>query len=99
MRFVRDLWHVVHKKDVVLRVRIGLGDPADTGQLWAIVGPVAGVLANIQEALIDIEPEFRDATFELDSSGTLRVIPLQVLYMTVALLLSPPVWQGIRQMR
>ena len=99
IRFISDLWHAVHKKNVSLRVRVGLGDPADTGQLWAIVGPVAGILANIQEASIKIEPEFFDTTFELDSSGSIRLIPLQMIYLTVALLLSPPVWQGIRQMR
>ena len=99
IRFISDLLRMVHKKNVSLRVRLGLGDPADTGQLWAIVGPMAGILANVQEASIDIEPEFLDATFELDSSGSVRIIPLQMIYLSVALMLSPPVWQGIKRMR
>jgi len=99
IRFVSDFWHAVHKRNVNLRMRIGLGDPADTGQLWAFVGPASGMLANVKEATIEIEPEFFDSTFELDSSGTLRIIPLQLIYLTVGLLLSPPVWQGIKQMR
>ena len=99
IRFIHDLWHAVHKRDVSLRIRIGLGDPADTGQLWAIVGPVAGILANVQQASIEIEPEFFDTIFELDSSGNIRLIPLQMIYLTLALLLSPSVWQGIKQMR
>ena len=99
VRFIGDVWHAVRKKDVSLRVRIGLGDPADTGQLWAILGPLAGILASVREAAIRIEPEFLDTTLELDSSGSIRIIPLQVLYLTAALLLSPPVWKGIRQMR
>ena len=32
-RYVHDVWHAVHKEDVKMRLRIGLGDPADTGQL------------------------------------------------------------------
>lgn len=99
IRFINDLWHAVHKKNLRLRVRVGLGDPADTGQLWAICGPVAGILANVQEASINIEPEFLDTTFELDSSGSIRIIPLQMICLTVALLLSPSVWHGIKQMR
>jgi Protein of unknown function (DUF2953) len=99
LRFIRELWHALRKQDVRIRVRLGLGDPADTGQLWAIVGPVAGMLSNFKEASIKIEPTFVDTTFELDSSGTLRVIPLQVLYFTVALFLSAPIWRGIRQLR
>ena len=94
-----DFWHAVRKRHVSLHIRIGLGDPADTGQLWAVVGPVAGVLATIQEASIEIEPEFFDTTFELDGSGNIRLIPLQMIYLIVALLLSPAVWQGISKMR
>ena len=99
IRFVGDLWHAVYKKNIVLRVCLGLGDPADTGQLWSILGPVAGILANVQEASIKIEPEFFDATFELDSSGSIRIIPLQMICLIAALLMSPPVWKGIKQVR
>jgi len=98
-RFIRDMWHAVQKKDLSLRVRVGLGDPADTGQLWALVGPVAGLFSNIQKASITIEPDFFNSSFELDSSGKLRIVPLQLLYLTFTLFLSPPVWQGIKQMR
>lgn len=99
IRFISDFWRAVHKRNVSLRIRIGLGDPADTGQLWAVVGPVAGILANVQEASIEIQPEFLDTTFELDSGGNIRIIPLQMIYLTIGLLLSPPVWRGIKQMR
>ena len=99
IRFVSDFWHAVHKRDVILHIRIGLDDPADTGQLWAIVGPVAAILANIKDASIEIEPEFFDTTFELDGSGNIRFIPLQIIYLTIGMLLSPSVWQGIKQMR
>jgi hypothetical protein len=98
IRFIRDVWRAIHKRDVRLRVRIGLGDPADTGQLWALVGPVSGVLTIAQEVSIDIEPEFIDTVFELDSSGNIRIIPLQMVYLTLALLLSPSIWRGIKQM-
>lgn len=99
IRFINDMWHAVRKKNLSLRVRVGLGDPADTGQFWTLLGPVAGILSSVQEASIIIEPEFIDMTFELDSSGSIRVIPLQMIYLTVALLLSPLIWQGIKQMR
>lgn len=98
-RYIGAMWRAVHKKDVSLRVRVGLGDPADTGQLWAIVGPVAGLLASVREASISIEPEFIDTTLELDSRGSLRIVPLQMIYLSAALFLSPSFWQGIRRMR
>lgn len=99
IRFIRDLWHAIHKENVFLRLRIGLGDPADTGQLWALCGPLAGLLANTADTAIALEPDFVDANLEFDSSGSLRVVPLQVVYLCAALLLSPAIWQGVRQMR
>ena len=99
IRFIRDVWHGVHKEHLCLAIRMGLGDPADTGQLWVILGPVAGMLAVVQEASIRIEPDFVDTTFMLDSSGTIRIIPVQMLYLVIALLLSPPFWKGILQLR
>ena len=98
-RFIGDIWHAIHKQHVVLRMRIGLGDPADTGQLWAVVGPLSGMLATVQEAMIEIEPEFIDTVFELDSSGNIRIIPLQLLSIVLGLLLSPAFWRGVNQMR
>jgi hypothetical protein len=99
VRFIREIWCAIHKQNLRLRIRIGLGDPADTGQLWALMGPLSGLLANTREATIEIEPEFVDAVFELDSSGSIRVIPLQLLYLVFGLLLSPSIWRGIRRMR
>lgn len=97
--FGGDMWRAVHKRDVKLHLVIGLGDPADTGQLWALVGPMAGILATIQDTSIVIEPEFVDATIALDGSGTLRIIPLEIIYLIIGLLLSPPIWRGIREVR
>lgn len=98
LKFISDLWNAIQKKDVNLHIRLGLGDPADTGRLWAIVGPIAGILKNMKEARVEIEPEFMDTMFELDGSGTIRLIPLQIIYLAITLLLSPPVWRGIKQL-
>ena len=99
LKFMRDLWGAVRKQGILLRLRIGLGDPADTGRLWAVVGPVAGMLSALRDATIEIEPEFFDPTFELDSRGRIRVVPLYVVYLIVGLLLSPSVWRGVKLMR
>jgi hypothetical protein len=98
-RFIGDCWHAIHKRNISLRIAIGLGDPAETGQLWAVIGPVAGVLSNIQQVSILIEPDFAEANIELDCSGSIRVIPLQLVYLTLGLLLSPSIWRGIKQIR
>lgn len=99
LRFVREIWNAFQKQDVYLRIRIGLGDPAETGQLWALFGPLSGLLANIENASVELEPEFIDAVFELDSSGKISVIPLQLVYLALGLLCSPSFWRGLKSMR
>jgi hypothetical protein len=99
MRYLRDCWSAVHKQGLQLRLRIGLDDPADTGQLWGMMGPLAALLANSREVAIALEPEFEAELFELESHGTIAFSPLRLIYLTVALLLSPTLWQGLRQLR
>ena len=99
LRFVSDLWRAIRKKNVRLRVRMGLGDPADTGQLWAVLGPLSGMFSCSRDIRIAIEPDFLDATLDVDSSGTVRMIPLQLAIIALGLFLSPAVWRGIMLMR
>jgi hypothetical protein len=99
VRYLRRLWQLIDKDDVRLRVRIGLDDPAATGQLWAVMGPLAALLAVPGSVVVSIEPDFVDQAFEVDSSGRLRVVPLQMLASTLALAFSPDLWRGLRRMR
>lgn len=99
LRFSSDVWQAIHKKNIELLVRLGLGDPADTGRLWAVLGPLSGTLARLPDIRIAVEPDFLDPTLEVDSSGTLRLIPLQLVALALGLLFSPPIWRGIILMR
>lgn len=96
-KYFRDCWAALDKQALQLRLRIGLDDPADTGQLWAIMGPLSGLLANSREVALTLQPEFERETFELESSGRIAFSPLQLLTLTAALLLSPTVWRGVWQ--
>lgn len=98
-RFAGDLWDAIHKHEIRLRMRIGLGDPADTGRLWAAIGPVSGLLAGVRAVEIAVEPEFQDQTLELAGSGQIRIVPLQLLYLAAGVCLSPSIWRGLRAMR
>lgn len=99
LRFLGDSWTAFHKHDVWLRMRIGLEDPADTGKLWAVLGPVSGALATVRSVTAVVDPEFQRETFEVEARGRVHVIPLRLLYLVVALSLSPALWRGVRAMR
>ncbi len=99
LRFLSDVWQAIQKTNVQLLVRLGLGDPADTGRLWAALGPLSGMASRLRDIRIAIEPDFLDSTLEVDSSGTIRMIPLRVAVIAFGLLLSPTIWRGFIVMR
>ena len=99
IRLISDLWRAIEKRNLCLFIRVGLDDPADTGKLWAMIGPLSGLASNIEEASIQIEPEFNETIFKLNSSGSFRVVPLRLIYLIIGAFLSPPLWRGIKQMQ
>ena len=93
---VGKLWRAVEKRDVRLRACIGLGDPADTGQLWAVLGPLSAVFASVRSARLSIEPDFVDEALVLEGSGHVRLVPLQIIAIAAGLLASPGFWRDLR---
>jgi hypothetical protein len=89
-RFAKSLVRAVHAHELYLRMRLGLGDPADTGRLWAMVGPLSALAQNLHHAEVCIEPEFVDPVFEFESHGRVLLIPIQFILIAVAFVLSPP---------
>jgi hypothetical protein len=89
LKLFKDILGATRVSGLTLRARLGLDDPADTGMLWGFVGPLASLLASIRSAAIRIEPEFMCETFELDSEGKVRIIPIQYIFIMVGFILSP----------
>lgn len=99
-KFVRDMLRAIHAQNLFIRLRIGLSDPADTGYLWAVIGPISGMVQNIQSAEILIEPEFMDPVFEVESHGQFRLVPIQFIVLMAVFTLSPTMlraWRTLRQ--
>ena len=99
IRFIKDLLCAAHARDLYLRLRIGLDDPADTGRLWGFLGPVAGIATNLRSAEVRIEPEFMTPALEVESHGEFRLIPLQFITLAIAFMLSPATLQAWRKLR
>lgn len=88
-RLIQDLFRAAHARKLRLHLRLGLGDPADTGRLWALAGPLNAAAQNLPGAEVVIEPEFAGATLQFEASGRLRLVPLQLLAIAVGFALSP----------
>ncbi len=98
-RLVRDVLRIAHLDGLRLRMRLGLGDPADTGRLWAVVGPLTAASRGLRGADVWIEPEFLEPALELRARGRLRVVPLQVLAVALSFALSPASVRAWRTLR
>ncbi|MDH3460352.1 MAG: DUF2953 domain-containing protein [Burkholderiaceae bacterium] len=98
-RLVTDLVHAAHLHELSIRVRLGLGDPADTGCLWALVGPLNALAQSLRNTEVRVEPEFMDTVFEFEAHGRLLLVPLQLLASAIAFALSLPsihAWRTLR---
>jgi len=89
LRFASDILNVMQVRILRLRVRLGLEDPADTGQIWAFVGPLTAMLAGARGTDIEIEPDFERAFLSVDGNAELRVIPIRVLVVVIPFIGSP----------
>ena len=97
VRLVRDAVAAANIRRMSVRARIGLGDPADTGRLWALLGPLGAVAQNVPRIEMQIDPEFMDPVFELDVDGECMLVPLRVLALAAGFVLSPVTiraWRG-----
>ena len=99
LRLARDLMRRIQIREFSLEIRLGLDDPADTGRLWAIVGPLAAMLALPPVARVAIEPEFTTDALEVNGNGHIRIIPIQLLFVILVFVLSPTTLRALHTMR
>ena len=98
-RLAADLVCAAHLHRLHLRMRLGLDDPADTGRLWALVGPLNAVAQNLRNADVQIEAEYLDPVFEFQARGRLLLVPLQFLILAIGFALSPASFRAWRTLK
>lgn len=77
---IKGVFSHLKTRDFVADFRIGLGDPADTGLLFAFIGPATVFFGSSHRHQIKIEPSFGDdAILEGYSHGTVRLHPIQLV--------------------
>lgn len=96
LQLARDLLRRIRIRDLSLDARLGLDDPADTGRLWDVVGPLAAILPSSRVMQISIQPDFAAEVFECQGRGHVSVIPIQVLVLLLAFALSPVTLRALR---
>ena len=90
--FLRDVLRAVRPRDVCLRARIGMDDPADTGRLWGLLGPLGALLSSHD---VRLDPDFSGACFRFQAAARVQLIPAQLLGLGAAFLCSPSVVRAL----
>ena len=79
-RFIRDVLVCFRFRDIAADFKVGLGDPADTGLLFAFLGPASVFLGSSQVHQMRIEPSFGDdAILEGYSRVMVRLRPIRLV--------------------
>ncbi len=95
LRFLRDLLRRVKVRDLTLDAQVGLGDPFQTGMLFALVGPATVSLTALPTASVSVRPGFDVDGFMGRFSGDVRVVPLSVIALIAGFLLSLPTLRAV----
>ena len=91
-RLLKDIFKNLKIRDLRVNSRIGLDDPADTGLLFALIGPATFFLGSSRVHEIKVEPSFEDRVIiEGYLSGALRLIPIRMVVPLLRFAFSLPV--------
>jgi hypothetical protein len=91
-QLVRALLAQTLVRELTLRARAGLDDPADTGMLWGALAPLLA-WAGDQRGSFDLAPEFAGSCLEVRGYGRFTLVPARYLLVLTAFLLNPRTWR------
>lgn len=88
-RLIKDLFKQIKLKNFTGSIRVGLGDPADTGFLFAIVNSALPFLDNLANKA-SVQPVFEgDSIFEAHLKGMVRLQPIKFTLPFARFIFSP----------
>lgn len=98
-RMLRRWMRALRVRDFAARLRVGTGDPADTGRLVGALWPFLAVSSALSPGAIALEPAWAEVALEGSLRGRLRVTPYRVLLALLLFLGTRGAWRGLRAAR
>ncbi len=88
-RLLKDILRRLKIRNLAADITVGLGDPADTGLLFALIGPATFFLGSSRMHDIRVQPSFEDeAVFKGYLSGAVRLLPIQLVIPSLRFVFS-----------
>ena len=97
-RFIRDVLRRLQIRELKLDLTVGLGDPAETGMLFAAIPGVMALTNSLASVDMWIRPDFAEAKLRGYLKGDLRVFPIRLVVPTILFACSPTMLRAIRAM-
>lgn len=91
LRLVKDVFRCLRFRELAADFRVGLGDPADTGMLFTVVGPAVALAGPYVFSRVNIEPCFEEEPLlEGYSYGSVRLRPIRLIPPVIRFVFSRP---------
>lgn len=95
--FITDVFHSFGIRQFRANLRVGLDNPADTGLLFAFIGPTFVFLNTINRYSINIEPSFEnEAILEGYIQAVVRLVPIMLVVPLLKFVFSLPTLRVIK---
>jgi hypothetical protein len=96
--FIRGVFQTLSVRHLRLSLRVGLGNPADTGLLLALIGPTMVHAAPFSKVDIQLEPDFYEASIRGHCEADIRAVPLRLVGHFLLFAVSPTTIRAIMRM-
>ena len=98
LKLARRLLRTIRVRELELDLEVGLGNAAETGRLFALVGPVLASARSISSFNINVEPDFHEETLRGHFSGSVRAYPIRLVPPVILFVLSLATFRGVGAM-
>lgn len=88
LKLFREMLTVSEIKRLQARLGFGLGDPAETGQLYGMVSPMFTFMYAMPGVNFVVIPIFDRTIFQAEISATLRIVPLRFIRAILCFIFS-----------
>lgn len=96
--FVRDILRLSKIRQLRMNFRIGLGDPAETGMLFAVLAPAMVVIRSFSSADIQLEPDFEQERLQGYCKGDIRAVPIKFVRPLIPFVFSTATMRAMKAM-
>ena len=79
LKLVQRLMRATKIRELELDLVFGLGEPAETGQLYGVVRPAAIYVESITPLNISVEPDFQKAILRGSFNASIRIYPIRII--------------------